>query len=299
MMEVVSSTPPTQLESPTAPGLLAPTQTVTACATRTESSVPPQQDTVRTSKAASPSPASVGAGNSQRGVDTKTIPSASEPRASELLAVVPDMQYPSWPAIPPNHHIPLVITKTIGGTKAKAHSLLAVMQQECSAFLHEQLNGGLLVYFDGGERRFRKRGSGYLAPEEPYEVLAPVTSRRMEERSPSQGTASCTGPAVDAGAASGTAWARRERRRTADRHLELFEKWLALEAEMREREAALEERHLSIEERCLAIRELQLQQRMREFDAAQEERRGERVALLQQNQLLANALTALVDKLQK
>ncbi|KAL3171893.1 hypothetical protein MRX96_013472 [Rhipicephalus microplus] len=68
---------------------------------------------------------------------------------------------------------------------------------------------------------------------------------------------------------------------------------------MREREAALEERRLSIEERCLAIRELEQQQRMCEFEAAQEERRRERVALLQQNQLLANALTALVDRLKK
>lgn len=88
------------------------------------------------------------------------------------------------------------------------------------------------------------------------------------------------------------------RRRTADRHLEFFEKRLALEAEMREREAALDERRLSIEERRLAIRELELQQRMREFEAAQETRRQERAALLQQNQLLANALAAL-DRLEK
>ncbi|KAL3200060.1 hypothetical protein MRX96_001269 [Rhipicephalus microplus] len=50
-------------------------------------------------------------------------------RASELLAVVPDMQYPSWPAIPPYRHIPLVITKTICGIKAKARTPLAAMQQ--------------------------------------------------------------------------------------------------------------------------------------------------------------------------
>ncbi|KAL3207798.1 hypothetical protein MRX96_039510 [Rhipicephalus microplus] len=67
---------------------------------------------------------------------------------------------------------------------------------------------------------------------------------------------------------------------------------------MREREAAFGERRLGIEERRLAIRELALQQRMCEFEAAQEERRQERAALLQQNHLLANALTALVDRLQ-
>ncbi|KAH8020909.1 hypothetical protein HPB51_008736 [Rhipicephalus microplus] len=131
------------------------------------------------------------------------------------------------------------------------------------------------------------------APEEPYEVLAPLTPPHTEERNPPQGTASCTGPANDAGAASGAARARRGRRRTADHHLEYFEKQLALEAEMREREAALDERRLSIEERRLAIRELELQQRMRVFEAAQEEWRQKRAALLQQSQLLANAFTHL------
>ncbi|KAL3188225.1 hypothetical protein MRX96_023971 [Rhipicephalus microplus] len=143
------------------------------------------------------------------------------------------------------------------------------------------------------------------APEEPYEVLAPVTSPRTKERSPSQGRAPVQQPMlvlpqVQQGHAQKHAVRTviSGRRRTADRHLEFFEKRLALEAEMREREAALDERRLSIEERRLAIRELELQQRMREFEAAQETRRQERAALLQQNQLLANALAAL-DRLEK
>ncbi|KAL3195186.1 hypothetical protein MRX96_001860 [Rhipicephalus microplus] len=42
-----------------------------------------------------------------------------------------------------------MITKTIGGIKAKARTPQAVMRQECSAILHEQLHGRLLVYVDG------------------------------------------------------------------------------------------------------------------------------------------------------
>lgn len=85
-------------------------------------------------------------------------------RASELLTVVPDMQYPSWLAIPPYRHTPLVITKTIGGIKAKARTPLAAMQQECSALLHEQLNGRLLVYVDGSVLRDGSAAAACVVP---------------------------------------------------------------------------------------------------------------------------------------
>ncbi|KAL3170600.1 hypothetical protein MRX96_014165 [Rhipicephalus microplus] len=67
--------------------------------------------------------------------------------------VVPDIQYPSWLAIPPYRHIIRVITKIIGGIEAKARTSLAVMQKECSALLHEQLNGRMLVYVEGSTLR--------------------------------------------------------------------------------------------------------------------------------------------------
>ncbi|KAL3193477.1 hypothetical protein MRX96_016831 [Rhipicephalus microplus] len=70
----------------------------------------------------------------------------------------------------------------------------------------------------------------------PTKRLSPLTSLHTEQRNPPQATASCTGPAVGAGAATAAARARRGRRQTADRHLEFFEKRLALEAEMRERQ---------------------------------------------------------------
>ncbi|KAH8033062.1 hypothetical protein HPB51_006024 [Rhipicephalus microplus] len=47
------------------------------------------------------------------------------------------------------------------------------------------------------------------APEEPYEALVPLTSLHTEQRNPPQATASCTGPAVGAGAATAAARARR------------------------------------------------------------------------------------------
>ncbi|KAL1473389.1 hypothetical protein MTO96_038718 [Rhipicephalus appendiculatus] len=99
---------------------------------------------------------------------------------------------------------------------------------------------------------------------------------------------------------------RRGRKCTADRYWEIFERMLAVKAETREREAAQEDRRLDIEERRLALQESQLQldsnmhlQRVREFEEAHEERRQERAMLLQQNQLLANVLQALVQKLEK
>ncbi|KAL3247512.1 hypothetical protein MRX96_056947 [Rhipicephalus microplus] len=63
--------------------------------------------------------------------------------------VVPDTQYHSWPAIQFYCHIPLVITKIIGGYKAKVCTPLAVMQQEFSTLLPQQLSGRLIVYSDG------------------------------------------------------------------------------------------------------------------------------------------------------
>ncbi|KAL1480400.1 hypothetical protein MTO96_051060 [Rhipicephalus appendiculatus] len=89
------------------------------------------------------------------------------------------------------------------------------------------------------------------------------------------------------------------RRRTADRHLAFFERRLALEAETRERAAAQGDRRLDLEERRLTFQERDLQQRMCEFQEAQEERRQERAMLLEQNQQLANVLQALADKLKK
>ncbi|KAL3210401.1 hypothetical protein MRX96_052191 [Rhipicephalus microplus] len=74
------------------------------------------------------------------------------------------MQYPSWLAIPPYRHTPLVITKTIGGIKAKARTPLAAMQQECSALLHEQLNGRLLVYVDGSVLRDGSAAAACVVP---------------------------------------------------------------------------------------------------------------------------------------
>ncbi|KAL3189311.1 hypothetical protein MRX96_002975 [Rhipicephalus microplus] len=84
--------------------------------------------------------------------------SSMRQQASELLTVVLDMQYSCSPAIPPYHHIPMVITKTIGGIKAKVRNLLAAMQQECSTLLHEQLDGRLLVYVEGSRASPRLRG---------------------------------------------------------------------------------------------------------------------------------------------
>ncbi|KAL3244157.1 hypothetical protein MRX96_019422 [Rhipicephalus microplus] len=96
---------------------------------------------------------------------TKPLPHSSMgQRASELLTVVPDMQYPSWLAIPPYRHTPLVITKTIGGIKAKARTPLAAIQQECSALLHEQLNGRLLVYVDGSVLRDGSAAAACVVP---------------------------------------------------------------------------------------------------------------------------------------
>ncbi|KAL3195479.1 hypothetical protein MRX96_045652 [Rhipicephalus microplus] len=95
-------------------------------------------------------------------------------------------------------------------------------------------------------------------------------------------------------------------KRNPDHCLEFLERRLALEAETREREAALEDRRLAIEERRLALQESQLQldiamhlQRVREFEEAHETRRQERAMLSQQNELLANVLRALVEKLTK
>ncbi|KAL3244682.1 hypothetical protein MRX96_018659 [Rhipicephalus microplus] len=85
-------------------------------------------------------------------------------RASELLPVVPDVHYPSWPAIPPYRHIPLVITKTIGGFKAKVLTPLAAMQQQCSALLHEQLNDWLLVCVDGSVLRDGSAATACVVP---------------------------------------------------------------------------------------------------------------------------------------
>ncbi|KAL3205565.1 hypothetical protein MRX96_040744 [Rhipicephalus microplus] len=48
----------------------------------------------------------------------------------------------------PTCHIPLVITKTTGGIKAKVRTPLTAMQQEGSTLVHEQLNGPLLVYLN-------------------------------------------------------------------------------------------------------------------------------------------------------
>ncbi|KAL3175698.1 hypothetical protein MRX96_000893 [Rhipicephalus microplus] len=73
------------------------------------------------------------------------------------------------------------------------------------------------------------------------------------------------------------------RRQTPDRHLEFFERRLVLEEETRERNASHEKKCLSAEERRLGMREIELQLRLREFEAAQEEGRQERAALLQQN----------------
>lgn len=87
------------------------------------------------------------------------------------------------------------------------------------------------------------------------------------------------------------------RRRTADRHLEFFERRLALEAETRERAAAQEDRRLQLEERRLDLQERELQQRVREFNYVHEERRQERAMILQQNRLLADVLQTLADKL--
>ncbi|KAL3218136.1 hypothetical protein MRX96_050856 [Rhipicephalus microplus] len=95
-------------------------------------------------------------------------------------------------------------------------------------------------------------------------------------------------------------------KRNADRCLKFLERRLALEAETRQREAAQEDRRLAIEERRLALQESQLQldigvhlQRVREFEEAHETRRQERAMLSQQNELLANVLRALVEKLTK
>lgn len=70
-------------------------------------------------------------------------------RVREYMSIVPDTPYRSWPAIPSYRHTPLVIHKTLAGIKAKARTPLAAMQQECSALLHDQLAGRLLVYVDG------------------------------------------------------------------------------------------------------------------------------------------------------
>ncbi|KAL3253017.1 hypothetical protein MRX96_054714 [Rhipicephalus microplus] len=95
-------------------------------------------------------------------------------------------------------------------------------------------------------------------------------------------------------------------KRNPDRCLEFLERRLALEAQTREREAALEDRRLAIEERRLTLQESQLQldigmhlQRVREFEEAYETRRQEKAMLSQQNELLANVLRALVEKLAK
>ncbi|KAH8010124.1 hypothetical protein HPB51_024968 [Rhipicephalus microplus] len=147
------------------------------------------------------------------------------------------------------------------------------------------------------------------APEEPYKVVAFRTSLHVEERS----TASPPQPAANSawlavGAGTNAERARRGkvgklavestdsvvfrhvmyamvsgRRQTPDRHLEFFERRLVLEEETRERNASHEKRCLSAEERHLGMREIELQLRLREFEAAQEEGRQERAALLQQN----------------
>ncbi|KAL3203911.1 hypothetical protein MRX96_053137 [Rhipicephalus microplus] len=88
------------------------------------------------------------------------------------------------------------------------------------------------------------------APQEPYEVLVPVSSPRTEERSPSN--VELAAPVQQSMLVLPQKHAVHAvisgRRRPADRHHDFFEKRLALEAELREREAALEERRLSIEE---------------------------------------------------
>ncbi|KAL1458781.1 hypothetical protein MTO96_043464, partial [Rhipicephalus appendiculatus] len=131
------------------------------------------------------------------------------------------------------------------------------------------------------------------AQEGPYEVVGDssqssvpgaATPQQQTPPSTAQVPAGGAGQAVGASAAAGAPRARRGRRRTADRHLELFERRLALEAETRERAAAQEDRPLRLEERRLALQERELQQRVREFEDAHEERRQERAKLLQQNQ---------------
>ncbi|KAH7955738.1 hypothetical protein HPB52_003421 [Rhipicephalus sanguineus] len=142
------------------------------------------------------------------------------------------------------------------------------------------------------------------APEEPYEVVGDFS---QSSPAPQEETTQSTAPvaaggaaqAVGASAAAGAARARRgRRRRTADRHLEFFERRLALEAETRERAAAQEDRRLQLEERRLDLQERELQQRVREFNDVHEERRQERAMILQQNRLLADVLQTLVNKLQ-
>ncbi|KAH7986802.1 hypothetical protein HPB52_024721 [Rhipicephalus sanguineus] len=127
------------------------------------------------------------------------------------------------------------------------------------------------------------------APEEPYEVVGDFSqSSLLHRRRLHQHCASSS----RRGGASG------RRRRTADRHLEFFERRLALEAETRERAAAQEDRRLQLEERRLDLQERELQQRVREFNDVHEERRQERAMILQQNRLLADVLQTLVNKLQ-
>ncbi|KAH7971989.1 hypothetical protein HPB52_004752 [Rhipicephalus sanguineus] len=141
------------------------------------------------------------------------------------------------------------------------------------------------------------------APEEPYEVVGDFSQSSaapQEETAPSTApvAAGGAGQAVGASAAAGAARARRgRRRRTADRHLEFFERRLALEAETRERAAAQEDRRLQLEERRLDLQEWELQQRVRKFDDAHEERPQERAMIFQQNRLLADVLQTLANKL--